>query len=67
MIRAAYAFQGAGLGDAILVGRDELVAENMRAVGLDPAEAGLKVINARTSDHNPEFANYLYDRLQRQG
>ena len=67
VIRAAYAFQGAGLGDAILVGRDELVAENMRAVGLDPAEAGLKVINARTSDHNPEFANYLYERLQRQG
>ena len=67
VIRAAYAFQTAGLGEAILVGRDELVAENMRSVGLNPADAALKVVNARTSDHNPEFAEYLYKRLQRQG
>ncbi|HMP62751.1 MAG TPA: phosphate acyltransferase, partial [Phenylobacterium sp.] len=67
VIRAAYAFQTAGLGEAILVGRDELVAQNMASVGLNPADAGLKVVNARTSDHNPEFAEYLYKRLQRQG
>ncbi|MDP1617569.1 NADP-dependent malic enzyme [Phenylobacterium sp.] len=67
VIRAAYAFQTAGLGEAILVGREELVAENMRTVGLSPEGAGLKVINARVSEHNPEFANYLYERLQRQG
>jgi malate dehydrogenase (oxaloacetate-decarboxylating)(NADP+) len=67
VIRAAYAFQAAGLGEAILVGRDELVAENMRAVGLSPADANLRVVNARTSDHNPEFAEFLYKRLQRQG
>ena len=67
VIRAAYAFQTAGLGEAILVGREELVAENMRAVGLSPEDAGLKVINARVSEHNPEFAEYLYERLQRQG
>jgi len=67
VIRAAYAFQTAGLGEAILVGREELVAENMRTVGLSPEGAGLKVINARVSDHNPEFAEYLYERLQRQG
>jgi len=67
VIRAAYAFQTAGLGEAILVGREELVAENMRTVGLSPEGAGLKVINARVSDHNPEFAEYLYERLLRQG
>jgi len=67
VIRAAYAFQTAGLGEAILVGRDELVAENMRAVGLSPTDANLRVVNARTSDHNPEFAEFLYKRLQRQG
>jgi malate dehydrogenase (oxaloacetate-decarboxylating)(NADP+) len=67
VIRAAYAFQTAGLGEAILVGREELVAENMRAVGLSPEDASLKVINARVSEHNPEFADYLYERLQRQG
>ena len=36
MIRAAYAFQSQGLGKAILVGREELVLENMRAAGIDP-------------------------------
>jgi malate dehydrogenase (oxaloacetate-decarboxylating)(NADP+) len=67
VIRAAYAFQTQGLGTAILVGREELVAENMRLAGLDPAEANLQVINARVSQHNPEFVDYLYARLRRKG
>jgi malate dehydrogenase (oxaloacetate-decarboxylating)(NADP+) len=67
VIRAAYAFQSQGFGKAILVGRDELVAENMLAAGLDPAELQLEVINARVSKHNPEFTDFLYGRLQRQG
>ena len=67
VIRAAFAFQNAGLGRAILVGREDLVEENMRLAGLDPAEADLKVVNARLSEHNPEFADFLYGRLARQG
>ncbi|HEY7851805.1 MAG TPA: NADP-dependent malic enzyme [Caulobacteraceae bacterium] len=67
VIRAAYAFQGQGLGRAILVGREELVAQNMRLAGLDPEEANLEVINARVSRHNTEFVDFLYGRLQRHG
>jgi malate dehydrogenase (oxaloacetate-decarboxylating)(NADP+) len=67
VIRAAYAFQSGGLGDAILVGREELVHENMRLVGLDPAEAKLEIINARLSHWNAEFVENLYGRLQREG
>ncbi len=67
VIRAAFAFQTQGLGHAVLVGREELVHENMARVGLDPAEAKLEVINARVSKHNEEFADYLYGRLQRLG
>ena len=67
VIRAAYAFEAAGLGHAILVGREELVRENMVAAGLDPAESKLEVINARVSDRNPDFVDFLYARLQRQG
>ena len=67
VIRAAYAFQIQGLGKAVLVGREELVAQNMRGVGLDPAEAKLEVINARVSRHNAEFVDFLYRRLQREG
>ncbi|HSV04464.1 MAG TPA: NADP-dependent malic enzyme [Phenylobacterium sp.] len=67
VIRAAYAFQSGGLGDAILVGREELVHENMRLVGLDPAEVKLEIVNARLSHRNAEFVDYLYERLQREG
>jgi malate dehydrogenase (oxaloacetate-decarboxylating)(NADP+) len=67
VIRAAHAFQSQGLGKAILIGREELVEENMRAAGLDPIEAKLEVLNARLSRHNPEFIDFLYSRLQRSG
>jgi malate dehydrogenase (oxaloacetate-decarboxylating)(NADP+) len=67
VIRAAYAFQSAGLGDAVLVGREQLVHENMRLVGLDPADVKLEIVNARLSHWNPEFTEFLYGRLQRQG
>ncbi|MEW5688458.1 MAG: NADP-dependent malic enzyme [Pseudomonadota bacterium] len=67
VIRAAYAFQTQGLGKAILVGREELVHENMRAAGIDPAEANLEVLNARISHWNEASVDYLYSRLQREG
>jgi malate dehydrogenase (oxaloacetate-decarboxylating)(NADP+) len=67
VIRAAYAFQTQGLGKAILVGREDLVHENMRAAGLSPAEAGLEILNARLSPWNEAGVDYLYGRLQRQG
>jgi malate dehydrogenase (oxaloacetate-decarboxylating)(NADP+) len=67
VIRAAYAFQAGGLGEAILVGREELVHENMREVGLDPAEAKLEIVNARLSHWNDGFVEALYARLQREG
>jgi malate dehydrogenase (oxaloacetate-decarboxylating)(NADP+) len=66
VIRAAYAFQELGLGQAILVGREEQVTRNMALVGL-PEDADLKIINARLSDHNPLYTEGLYRRLQRHG
>ncbi|HEX5777011.1 MAG TPA: NADP-dependent malic enzyme, partial [Caulobacteraceae bacterium] len=67
VIRAAYAFQTQGLGDAVLVGREELVHDNMRLVGLDPADVKLEIVNARLSDRNPEYVEFLYNRVQREG
>jgi malate dehydrogenase (oxaloacetate-decarboxylating)(NADP+) len=67
VIRAAYAFQTEGLGQAILVGREELVHENMRLVGLRPEDSPLEIVNARLSKHNSEFTDFLYSRLQRHG
>ena len=67
VIRAAYAFEQQGLGKAILCGREELVRENMRIAGLDPDEVNLEIVNARLSDRNPDYVDYLYARLQRDG
>ncbi|MEO8115241.1 MAG: phosphate acyltransferase, partial [Phenylobacterium sp.] len=67
VIRAAYGFQSAGLGSAVLIGREELVHENMRLSGLDPADTKLEIINARLSPWNPQFVDNLYERLAREG
>ncbi|HEX4181559.1 MAG TPA: NADP-dependent malic enzyme [Caulobacteraceae bacterium] len=67
VIRAAYAFQSEGLGQPILVGREDLIHENMRSVGLNPDDIKLEIANARVSKHNAEFVSFLYQRLQRNG
>jgi malate dehydrogenase (oxaloacetate-decarboxylating)(NADP+) len=68
VIRAACAFEAQGLGHAILVGRENLVLENMAAAGVDPADCkGMEIINARLSDRNAEYVEHLYERLQRKG
>src|SRR5690606_2941202 len=61
VIRAAYAFQEGGLGRAVLIGREELVRANMAQVGV-PDGAKLTIVNARLSEHNAVFADYLYKR-----
>ncbi len=66
MIRAAYAFQELNLGEAILIGREEQIERNMALVGV-PEDAGLKIVNARISDHNPDYTDFIYKRQQRFG
>ncbi len=66
VIRAAYAFREMGLGEAILVGREEQVKRNMALAGV-PDEGGVSIVNARLSDHNPTYTDHLYRRLQRFG
>ena len=66
VIRAAYAFQESGLGRAVLIGREDLVRANMVQVGV-PENAKLNIVNARLSEHNALYADYLYKRLQRFG
>jgi malate dehydrogenase (oxaloacetate-decarboxylating)(NADP+) len=67
VIRAALAFQTQGLGQAILIGREELIVANLRHLGLEPGDAGLQIVNARLSDRNAEYVDFLYGRLQRRG
>jgi malate dehydrogenase (oxaloacetate-decarboxylating)(NADP+) len=66
VIRAAYAFQEGGLGEAILIGREETVRANMAHVGL-PETTKLRILNARLSEHNAAYTDLVYKRQQRFG
>ncbi len=66
VIRAAVSFAQQGLGTALLVGREERVREAARHAGVELAE-GVEIFNARLSRRNADYANFLYERLQRKG
>ena len=65
VIRAAYAFQNQELGKAILVGREEICRANMRLLSVP--EDAIEIVNARLSDRNADYADFLYSRIQRKG
>jgi malate dehydrogenase (oxaloacetate-decarboxylating)(NADP+) len=67
VMRAAVAYVNQRLGTAILLGRDDVIRENARAVGVDLNKPGLEIINARLSRKNAIYTDYLYERMQRQG
>ncbi len=67
VIRAAYSFVNQGLGTAILVGREERVRAAAKATGLDLSDKGIEIHNARLSQRNAIYAQFLYERLQRKG
>ncbi|GAA0773822.1 NADP-dependent malic enzyme [Brevundimonas olei] len=67
VIRAAWAFKQADLGTPILVGREELIRQNAAEAGLSFDELGIQIMNARVSDRNAEYVDWLYARLQRRG
>ncbi len=65
-ISAALAWRNSGLGQAILVGREERIRETAKSMGqasLDDVE----IHNARLSPHNRLYAEFLYERNQRNG
>ena len=66
MIRAANSFATAGLGTAILIGRETEVEKTLIASGLELHE-DVQILNARLTDRNVDYANFLYERLQRNG
>jgi malate dehydrogenase (oxaloacetate-decarboxylating)(NADP+) len=66
IIRAAVAFQQAGYGTPVLVGRKERILETMASVGISNY-SGLEIHNAALSTENKRYIDFLYARLQRQG
>ena len=66
-IAAAVAWRNQGLGTPILVGREEVVAETVRGMGIASLE-GIEVTNARLAgDRTGGYIDRLYGRQQRNG
>ncbi len=65
-IRAAMAWRNNGLGTPILIGREERIAETLATMGLKQIE-GIEIHNARLSERNAAYTEYLYQRTQRHG
>ncbi len=67
VLRAAVAWQRAGLGRALVVGREPDVKEKLEAAGMGDAVRELEIVNAANSRHLDQYKDFLYRRLQRQG
>jgi malate dehydrogenase (oxaloacetate-decarboxylating)(NADP+) len=65
VIRAAVSFVNQGLGSAILVGYEDRIEKSAQALGIDIS--GITIANARLSQRNAAYTEYLYEKLQRQG
>jgi malate dehydrogenase (oxaloacetate-decarboxylating)(NADP+) len=65
-IRAALSFRDSGYGTPVLIGREERIRETIRAMGL-AAAGDLEIHNARLSQANKTYTDFLYGRLQRKG
>ena len=66
VIRAAVSYVNQGLGEAVLIGREDRVAQVAALTGIEIKE-GLHVLNARLSSRNGVYAQFLFERLQRKG
>ncbi len=65
-ISAALAWRNDGLGMPILIGREDRIASTLQGMGLSKLE-GIEIHNARISEHNRAYGDYLYRRQQRHG
>ncbi len=66
VIRAAIAFLNSGYGKPVLVGRSERIEATMKAIGLNRI-ADVEIHNARLSQNNKRYTDFLHQRLGREG
>jgi malate dehydrogenase (oxaloacetate-decarboxylating)(NADP+) len=66
VIRAAISFRNQGLGEPILIGREDVVQRRIEELGLSGGNT-LRIHNASMVDDRERYIDFLYERLQRQG
>jgi malate dehydrogenase (oxaloacetate-decarboxylating)(NADP+) len=67
VLRAAVLYQRAGLGQALVVGREHDVKEKLESSGMADAVSELEIVNAANTPHLETYKEFLYKRLQRKG
>ncbi|KZY49483.1 NADP-dependent malic enzyme [Sulfitobacter sp. KE29] len=67
VLRAAVMYQRAGLGKALVVGREDDVRAKLEEAGMADAVRELEVVNAANTQHLATYKDFLYGRLQRKG
>ncbi len=67
VLRAAVMYQRANMGKAIVVGREDDVAEKLTAEGMADAVGELEIVNAANTRYLETYKDFLYTRLQRKG
>ncbi|WPZ21821.1 NADP-dependent malic enzyme [Sulfitobacter faviae] len=67
VLRAAVMYQRAGLGKALVVGREDDVRAKLEDAGMADAVRELEVVNAANTQHLATYKDFLYGRLQRKG
>jgi malate dehydrogenase (oxaloacetate-decarboxylating)(NADP+) len=65
-IRAALEFAQSGYGTPVLIGREDRVKATMAAMGL-ASRGPIEIHNARLSQDNRRYTDFLYARQQRRG
>jgi malate dehydrogenase (oxaloacetate-decarboxylating)(NADP+) len=66
VVRAASSFSSLNLGQPVLVGRDAQVRQAFFMAGVNNIDS-FEIHNARVSEHNQAYSEFLYQRLQRHG
>jgi malate dehydrogenase (oxaloacetate-decarboxylating)(NADP+) len=66
VIRAAISYKRDGLGEPILIGREELILDRIKKAGIHKEDLP-RIMNARIAEHNVQYTEFLYTHLQRQG
>lgn len=65
IIRVASMWRDNGYGQPILVGKEAAILENMKEMEIEPG--GIKIYNSAISSATSKYADYLYEKLQREG
>jgi malate dehydrogenase (oxaloacetate-decarboxylating)(NADP+) len=66
VVRAASSFADLKLGHPILIGREAQVRQAFHLAGVNNVDS-FEIVNAANSEHKQDYAEFLYQRLQRNG